>query len=75
MLVKLLMSFWTVLPLQKRSWNLKDPGTWAHPKTPWTMNSDGDKKETGTSFQQAGREMASLMLVSYDFINLILLHL
>ncbi|XP_052783274.1 WD repeat-containing protein on Y chromosome-like isoform X3 [Mya arenaria] len=31
---------------QKRSWNLKEPSTWAHPKTPWTMNSKDSKKDS-----------------------------
>ncbi|XP_060573290.1 WD repeat-containing protein on Y chromosome-like isoform X4 [Ruditapes philippinarum] len=32
---------------QKKSWNLKDQSTWAHPKTPWTMNDVSSKKDTG----------------------------
>lgn len=34
---------------QKRSWNLKEPTTWAHPRTPWTLNVDSSKKDTDSS--------------------------
>ena len=28
--------------LQKKSWNLKNPKTWMHPRTPWTTNSSSN---------------------------------
>lgn len=33
---------------QKRSWNLKEPTTWAHPATPWTV-AESNKKETDSN--------------------------
>lgn len=41
---------------QKKSWNLKNPKTWMHPRTPWTThsssNSVSDKSETESKKSQ-----------------------
>ncbi|KAL4240997.1 hypothetical protein ACF0H5_001776 [Mactra antiquata] len=44
---------------QKKSWNLKDPTTWAHPKTPWSTSDTSSKKDSDSSTVSDGKSLVT----------------
>ncbi|XP_052069658.1 WD repeat-containing protein on Y chromosome-like isoform X4 [Mytilus californianus] len=54
---------------QKKSWNLKNPMTWMHPRTPWTTNSSSNSDKSDNISDKSETESKKSINDNESFIN------